>query len=107
MSYRDEPVREYVEDEEPRLDVQRKIAGVPARLDALDKGLMLLAEQVERAGGALSPALLPERPHPVDGDTRNADRPDESELAARLDAAAARAYRLGRALAELLDRLDL
>jgi hypothetical protein len=102
----DEPIREYAEGEarDPRA---RRGPGVPGKLDGLDKVLMLLAEQIERAEQALAPALRPERPHPVNGELSTADRPDESELAVRLDSMASRSTALGRRLGELLDRLDL
>jgi hypothetical protein len=99
----DEPIREYVETRDP----SRRPGGVPGKLDGLDKGLMLLAEQVERAEHTLGPVLRPERPHPIDGQIGTADTPDESDLAVRLDGMAGRAAALGRRLGEVLDRLDL
>jgi hypothetical protein len=102
-----EPIREYHAGDEARVETRRRPAGVPGKLDGLDKGLMLLAEQVERAEHMLAPALRPERPHPVDGQIGTADSPDESDLAVRLDSMGSRATALGRRLGELLDRLDL
>jgi hypothetical protein len=108
MYGRDEPIRDYDEgDSDSRLDARQKVAGVPAKLDRLEKALMLLAEQVERAEEKLGPALRPERPHPVNGEIGTADRSDESELAARIDGMGFRAQTFGRRLGDLLDRVDL
>lgn len=105
----DEPARDYDEGSDPRMPGRpdRMAPRVPEYLDRLDKGLMLLAEQVERAEQQLGPALRPERPHPVNGEGAGSDRPDASELAVRVDGMAARAQTLGRRLGGLLDRVDL
>lgn len=82
-------------------------AAIPAKLDNLEKHLAHLGEQVERAEEKLGAALRPERPHPVAGEIGSADRPDESDLAIRLDSMGSRLSSLRHRLSELLDRVDL
>jgi hypothetical protein len=79
--------------------------GIERALDDLDKGLSMLAEQVERADMTLGPILGPATPQPADAAlTEVAER---SAVAERIDGAAARAATLARALRERLDRVDL
>jgi len=95
-----------VRSDRERLRKQRDARRVEQALDDLDRQLMALAEQIERASGTLGPVLVPPRPIPAEGMIADSGG-DSSALRDRLDAAAARAHALTGSLREVLDRVDL
>lgn len=97
----------YAPDGEDRPDV----GGVALRLDQLDEALAALGEISETLGYRLSQVMRPEEPQPADPDGRAAAKlaavRRQSEVADRIEGAAARTRTLTRSLRDTYARLDL
>lgn len=86
-----------------RRDGSRSLAH---RQEAIDKGLALLDEQLDRAASLLTPVLGPERPSPALQGSQPGDAPG-SELGLALDSYSRRLGVLTGRLSYLCDRIDL